>query len=604
MKYIDEKFKDVSPTETVESIRNALNSIGIEVHEDWHDSGLENCYSLTLYSSAGFPFSNGKGVSKEFARASAYGEFIERLQSGLFFYKYQSLECDPTVNLQCFAPDSKYLTKAELLEQADWFEFLTNAYEGLTKQALADQCEMYAHTDDGTILCIPFYSLFEGKHVYLPAGFIEHMYSANGCCVGNTKEEALVHALSEIMERRGSTAAVRDGQSFPEIPEDVLQSFPTVSKILARLREQENLDVKVFDCSVGNRFPVISTRIINKDSHGYLVNFAADPVLEIAIQRTLTEIFQGRNLNTVALNDFKPILNQTAGLRTSVNLLNQLEASRGLFSANYFAEELTCTKDLTQFEDNSSLTNQELLNKILVMFREIGNPVYIRNYNFLGFPCFKVIIPGFSESRGMKLTEKIQEYAVGDTVSKILRDPKKFGTEDFSLVFLLNKMISGAISRRNNFPFLSGLPLDPPATTLLWDATMGYCHLRCNDFKSAIASADALSRKTSIPLEDRRYFACVKQFLSLQDATCSDETLFTVLNKFNRPRYVEQLKRNLVKGNPFDEYLLTCDTTSCDRCRYRSHCHYEQVRSLIGNTGKVYAQFIHGQDPEHFVPVP
>lgn len=329
MQHIDEKFKDASPESTVERIRNILKSVNIDVSEHWNDSGIENCNSLRLGAGKGYPSSNGKGITKAFARASAYGEFIERLQSGLFFYKLQSFECDPAVNLQCYAPDGKYFTQEELIQNADWFDYLIKSYPGLTREDLALQCEMYAHTHDGRILCIPFYSLFEDKYVYLPAGFIEHIYSANGCCVGNSKEEALLHALSEIMERKSSTSAILNSNAFPEIPEDVLQSFPTVSKILKELRESKDIDVKIFDCSIGNGFPVISTRIINKLSHGYLVNFAADPVLEIAIQRSLTEIFQGRNLGTIAFKNKKPILADSSSVRVASNVLNQLETSNG-----------------------------------------------------------------------------------------------------------------------------------------------------------------------------------------------------------------------------------------------------------------------------------
>ena len=232
MKYIDEKFKEISPQKTVENIKNILHSVGINISEFWNDSGIENCHSLTISSEKGFPSSNGKGISKDFAQASAYGEFIERLQSGLFFYKYQSFECDPQVNLQCYAPDAKYFTKEELSQNETWIDYIVNNYDGLTKDSLLKQFEMYAHTNDGKILCIPFYNLFENKYAYLPAGFIEHMYSANGCCAGNTKEEALVHAFAEIMERKASILAITSGTPFPEIPDDVLQGFPKVSEIL------------------------------------------------------------------------------------------------------------------------------------------------------------------------------------------------------------------------------------------------------------------------------------------------------------------------------------------------------------------------------------
>ena len=600
MQFIDEKFKDASPVSTVERIINILKSINIEVTEVWHDSGLENCHSLTLRAGKGFPTSNGKGVSKEFARASAYGEFMERLQSGLFFYKFQSFENDPEVNLQCYAPDGKYFTKEELIENADWFEYLTQSYK-ITKEELARQCAMYAHTDDGKILCVPFYSLFEDKYVYMPAGFIEHMYSANGCCVGNTREEALVHALAEIMERKASTSAVINGNSFPEIPEEVLMSFPTVAKILNRLHECEELDVKIFDCSIGNGFPVVSTRIINKTSHGYHVNFAADPILEIAIQRSLTETFQSRNLATIALNDYKPILQSSAGVRTSANVLNQLESGRGSFSADYFAEELTCQRKATDFEDNSTLTNSELLKKTLELYKETGYPVLVRNYDFLGFPCYKVIVPGFSESRAMRLTEPVQEYAMGDEVSRILRNPKGYSPAELSIIPMFNQMISATISRRGSFANLSGLPLDHTVSDALWSITMAYCSYQMGDLKGAIQHTDALTRKAQMSSEDRGYFTCARQYLTLVHSGIPEDKLTVILNKFNKKSYVEQLHNNLKNGSPFEEYLLSCNPANCANCRYKDNCHYDYIRTLIKNAGEVYQKFTEGQNKENFI---
>lgn len=46
MRYIDEKFKEKSPQKVVETIRNILKQIGLELEETWNDSGIENCWVL------------------------------------------------------------------------------------------------------------------------------------------------------------------------------------------------------------------------------------------------------------------------------------------------------------------------------------------------------------------------------------------------------------------------------------------------------------------------------------------------------------------------------------------------------------------------------
>ena len=68
----------------------------------------------------------------------------------------------------------------------------------------------------------------EDKYVYLPAAFIEHIYGSNGCCVGNTREEAWVHALSEILERHSNIEVLKSGKPAPVIPREKLKNFKKV----------------------------------------------------------------------------------------------------------------------------------------------------------------------------------------------------------------------------------------------------------------------------------------------------------------------------------------------------------------------------------------
>ncbi len=206
MRIIDEKFKETTPTETVQKIKGILDKLGIEVTEQWNDSGLSNCYSLNLYANGGSPFSNGKGVTKEFAQASAYGEFIERLQVGLFFYKHQSIISNREMDIHSFAPDAKYMTVEELVENGEWMDYIIDALgnPAVTRKTIAEHCKIYSCSSDGRVLTLPFFSIFENKHVYLPMGFIDQIYATNGCCVGNTRAEAWIHAFSEILERHSA----------------------------------------------------------------------------------------------------------------------------------------------------------------------------------------------------------------------------------------------------------------------------------------------------------------------------------------------------------------------------------------------------------------
>lgn len=603
MGYIDEQYKAVSPTETVNTIREILNRIGIQLEETWYDSGIENCWSVRCnIKGASEPTANGKGITRDFALASAYGEFMERLQSGLFFYKFQSIQRDPAMNLHTYAPDGKYMTTRELVQDGTWMDHIIAAYgKGLTREALARQCRMYACADDDRILTVPYYSLFEDKYVYLPVGFAEHMYSANGCCAGNTRAEAWIHALSEILERRGSIAALTSGGAVPEIPEAVLNRFPTVRRILDTMRANPDLDIRIFDCSGGHGIPVVSTRIIDRKTQRYIVNTGADPILEIAIQRTLTEIMQGRNLDRIMAGGNSQVLNNITDFPASHNVLNLLETGNGLFAADFFAEEITCEAAAAEFPDHTGETNEALLQRMLGYFKTLGKPVYVRNYSFLGFHCYKFIIPGFSESRAFRLWEKVQEYALADVAAKVLRQPKQATAADLAMLPAFYKQVRTARSRANSFPKLAGIPI---SSAVLWPyllPTLSYAAYRLGQYGEAMAYIDRYL--AVLPADDswRQHFACLRMYLQFLQGGIAQEKIRIILEKFFHRETAAVFFASLEEGRtPYDSHLLDCDPSRCGSCPHSGQCSYTVCREMLAAAGKHYAAFTQGQSREYF----
>lgn len=600
MQHIDVKFKDNTPEATVEKIRELLRNVGIETTERWSDSGVDHCYSLSVFANKGVPNANGKGVTKELARASAYGEFIERLQGGLFFYKYQSIFRNTDMNVQAFAPDAKYMSVEELIANGDWMDYLVDAYReyGVTRESIAELCRAYACADDGRILTIPFYSLFEKKHVYLPIGFVDQMYATNGCCVGNTREEAWVHALSEMMERHASLKMLCSGKSAPRIPDEVLEKYPTVSKILRQLRESGEFDVDIFDYSLGNGFPVVSTRIISKKTHSYRVNVAADPVLEIAIQRTLTELFQGKTLDNVTKKHDGIILGKVSDIPVRDNVINQLETSSGLYTAEFFANELTCERTVTEFADNSNKNNKELLAYMLDLYRQLNKPVYVRNFSYLGFLCYRFVVPGFSEAFSVRLGEFIPEYAIADEVSRTLRDAAAASDEDLSFMLNYSNMIRGVIGRYNQFGRISGIPLSGSANGLLSYVTRAYAAYRLKLYQDAITYMD--SGMGALSPKDREYFCCVNKYLQMKLTGIDEDRIKSVLFKFFEAEYPERLYANLKQGTPYDEFLVSCRYENCESCRYRADCSFQEAKKMNRQVGQVYRSFVNGQAADEF----
>lgn len=602
MQFTDSLYKDKTPIETVDCIQNILNNINIELQEIWNNSGVDFCHSLNVFASDGVPSSNGKGVTKDFARASAYGEMIERIQGGLFLYKYQSIIRNPEMNVHAYAPDGKYMTIQELIENGEWMDYLIKAYPSpfASRENIAEHCKAYACADDGRILTLPFYSLFENKYVYLPIAFVDQIYATNGCCAGNTREEAWVHAFSEMMERHASLKMLRSGKAAPKIPEDKLNKFPLVAKILNQIRELGEYNVDVFDYSIGNGFPVVSTRIISKKTHSYRVNVAADPIFEIAVQRTLTELFQGKTLDSVTKKHNGQILRIVSDYPTIPNVINQLETSSGLYTADFFANELTCEREPADYPDNSGKNNKQLLDYMLDLYRQLGKPVYIRNFSYLGFPSYRFVVPGFSEAFAVRLEEIVPEYAIADEVSKTLRNVKSASDDDINWMLSYSNTIRGIIGRYNFFGRIAGIPLTGGSNSLLASITRAYAAYRLNRYMDAIDYMSPYIKSCSNE-EMKGYFECVNRYLQMKSDKIADEKIRVILYKFFESRFADLLYANLDQGKtPYDDYLISCDYTHCENCRYADSCSYNSIKEMNKRVGAVYNKFVNGQDPSEF----
>lgn len=591
---IDEKFKDAKPGDTIARIKNILEELDIHLVEDWIDTGIEHCYGLHVHGENGFPYANGKGVTPDFARGSAYGEFIERLQSGLFFYKYQSLENDPELLLHTYAPDAEYVTKEDLLENSQWMDPIVETY-GVSKDALADQCEMYA--GGKKILVLPYYDYFADQYVKLPAGFVEHLYSANGCCVGNTREEAWIHALSEIMERYCCIRLMKEDISVPVIPEEDLRKYKVVNEVLDIIRNEGEYDVDVVDCSLDTGYPVVATRIINKKTHRYIVSIGADPIPEIAIQRTLTEAFQGRTLARLHLTGNNRIIAHASHVDICNNVLNQLETAQGAMNTAFF---IPTDKPCTKFQDHSNLTNKELVHVVLNHFREKGLPVYIRNYSFLGFHCYKFVVPGFSESRGLRIPQKMQQYAFGELAAMALRNIRNANDLAMRDILFHKNMIKGVLSREYYYPFLAGLPLAHGDHSTSAAVHYAYAAWRLKNLKESVnhlTTAMAYCQDE----EKKDYIDCIRQYLRYSNDSLSEDHIFSVLSRFYADKHILRLKDSLATfGDCFSDLLMACRLPDCNSCPHKNLCYYEESKRIIHNTGLRYREFVQGQHRDQF----
>src|SRR5450830_1217878 len=150
------------------------------------------------------------------------------------------------------------------------------------------------------ICSLPYLRQSDGETVYFPSNLIENLFASNGMSAGNTLAEAQVQCLSEIFERAVKREILEGEMTLPDVPQDVLAKFPGIVAGIQGLEEQ-GFPVLVKDASLGGKYPVMCVTLMNPRTGGVFASFGAHPSFEVALERSLTELLQGRSFE--GLND-------------------------------------------------------------------------------------------------------------------------------------------------------------------------------------------------------------------------------------------------------------------------------------------------------------
>lgn len=393
------RYKEVLPEETVKNIKNILHNNNIEVEEDWQDKSSVDTYALRLtIKGTGFG-QNGKGMTKDFAAASAYAELLERYQNGTMRYRIEK----PTEEFPfSIAPDEKEMTVEELFTEN--VSFLNNILNDNNKADTSDseKIDFLKEVLNGKSklvppqvkhISIPYYSVKDKSVKYIPYMLYGYLCGSNGMCAGNSREEALIEGISEILERHVSMKLFFNSIAFPEIPNTYLQNFPTVYNMITKLRNNTEYVCKLVDCSLGGKYPVAGLFVIEKNTGKFGFKLGAHPDYGIAMERCFTEAAQGIDIYDYAkscLFDF-----DDSNVISNENINEFLDTYVANMPYQIWQEKPSF--DFTQMPDVSNLSNSEILNNLVDSIINEGYDILIRDVSVLGFPSFSIIIPGMVE---------------------------------------------------------------------------------------------------------------------------------------------------------------------------------------------------------------
>ncbi|SDA53882.1 ribosomal protein S12 methylthiotransferase accessory factor [Pseudomonas sp. NFPP33] len=388
--------KDLPLEQTIANMSGILAELGMKIEiASWRNI-VPNVWSLHIRDAqSNLCFTNGKGASKESALASALGEFIERLNCNFFY------------NDQFWGED---IASAEFVHYPNERWFKPGPKDALPEEILDEHCraifdpdgELRAShlfdTNSGNtargICSLPFVRRSDGETVYFPSNLIENLYLSNGMSAGNTLSEAQVQCLSEIFERAVKREILENELCLPDVPQDVLARYPTIVAGIQGLEEQ-GFPVLVKDASLGGEFPVMCVTLMNPRTGGVFASFGAHPSLEVALERSLTELLQGRSFE--GLNDLPQPTFDSLALTEPNNFVEHFIDSSGVVSWRFFGATPDFEFVEWDFSGEGSDSNEQEAATLFGILEDMGKEVYVATYDDLGANACRILVPGYSE---------------------------------------------------------------------------------------------------------------------------------------------------------------------------------------------------------------
>jgi len=384
--------KDLPVEQTIANMTGMLADLGMKIEISSWRNIVPNVWSLHIRDAASpMCFTNGKGASKESALCSALGEFIERLNNN-FFYNDQFFGTDIANSEFVHYPNEKWfpLTEDDALPSGILDDYCLDIYNPDDELFGSHLIDTNSGNKERGICTIPYTRQSDGKTVYIPSNLIENLFLSNGMSAGNNLQEAHVQCLSEIFERAVKREIIEEEIVLPDVPMHVLEKYPSILAGIKGLEEQ-GFPIVVKDASLGGQFPVMCVTLMNPKTGGVFASFGAHPSLEVALERSLTELLQGRSFE--GLNDVpKPTFNSMA-VSEPENFVEHFIDSTGVISWRFFSDK----HDYEFYEWDFSGTSEEEANSLFGILKDLEKEVYVTELTDLGASACRILVPDYSE---------------------------------------------------------------------------------------------------------------------------------------------------------------------------------------------------------------
>jgi len=388
--------KDLPLEQTIANMSALLADLGIKIEiASWRNI-IPHVWSLHIRDAhSPMCFTNGKGATKESALASALGEYIERLSNNHFYagaYWGEDIANAAFVhypNERWFKPGAEDALPVEILD--DYCLDIYNPDGELRGSHLID-------TNSGNmergICSLPYVRQSDGEVVYFPSNLIENLFASNGMSAGNTLAEAQVQCLSEIFERAVKREILEGEIALPDVPHEVLAKYPDILAGVQGLEEQ-GFPVLVKDASLGGVYPVMCVTLMNPRTGGVFASFGAHPNFQVALERSLTELLQGRSFE--GLNDLPRPTFESNAVTEPNNFVEHFIDSSGVVSWRFFSSKANYEFVEWDFSSHGENANVDEAASLFRILSDMGKEVYVSVLDQLGATACRILVPGYSE---------------------------------------------------------------------------------------------------------------------------------------------------------------------------------------------------------------
>lgn len=378
----ENKYKERVPQETIEVIKKFFIQekqfkIKILRCEKKANIDIWSCTLALYYNNNLILTSNGKGCSEQYALASGYSELYERFCNKVFwlnnpFIFNKVISQNYQSKNYYLHPDEKYLNYEDAI-------FYIKDYISAVSDSESNPKEFFTNIFDGQFIGIPFTEINENDKIFLDPRLIYQVKYSSGMAAGNTFFEAFNQGASELCEHFISGIYLTD--PYKKYYRLNLSNIENVKlqKIIKQIENSDN-DLYVYDFSYNCNLPVLMSMLVNHITKSVSINIGSFPVFEIALERVLTELYQGSgNYDYVKTIGHIPYKSKTPIEHERINPSNTtLKTS---FPENLILNSIQVDSYNTKvfLQDNIDFSNKDIYNFFINLFKKESIKMYYCN---------------------------------------------------------------------------------------------------------------------------------------------------------------------------------------------------------------------------------